>query len=323
MKKTIVVLDGVTLNPGDNPWDDLERLGEVRVYEQTAPDQVIARAKGAEVVLTNKTRLTGELLEQLPELGFVGVLATGYDVVDVAAARRLGVVVSNAPRYGDSAVAQHTMALLLTLAHQVEAHDEDIRAGAWASHGHFCYWRAPPLELTGLTMGIVGVGHIGRRVGALASAFGMSVLGWGGRGRGEPEFEPFAWAGSLEELLERADVVSLHCPLTEESREMIDAAALQRMKRQALLINTARGGLIDEEALASALERGVIGGAALDVLSTEPPSPDNPLLGAPRCRVTGHMAWGSLKARRRLMEITVENVRAYLDGAPVHVVGGG
>ncbi|MEL6178554.1 MAG: D-2-hydroxyacid dehydrogenase [Myxococcota bacterium] len=322
MKTTMVVLDGYTLNPGDNPWDDLEALGELTVYAHTPPEQVVERARGASILLTNKTRLTAELLAQLPDVAFVGVLATGYDVVDVAAASSRGIVVSNVPGYGDSAVAQHTMALILGLCHRVEGHDSDVRRGVWTRAGHFCFWRSPPRELAGLTLGIVGLGNIGRRVGALGSAFGMSVLAWGGKSHGEPPFAPFAWAQSWEQLLAESDIITLHCPLNARSRGMINAQALRQMKSNAFLINTSRGELIDEHALAQALTQSVIGGAALDVLSTEPVQPGHPLLEAPRCIITPHMAWGSLAARQRLMRITVGNVQAFLNGSPIHTVGG-
>lgn len=315
----IVVLDGYTLNPGDNPWDDLAQLGSLTVHDRTPPELVIKRASAAEIVLTNKTVLSAETMAQLPRLRFISVLATGYNVVDVAAARARGIVVSNVPEYGTDSVAQHTIALLLELCQRVGAHDADVHASRWASCPDFSFWRAAPRELAGSTMGIVGFGRIGRRVGAIAHALGMRVIAHGGNRQGPPPFEPFAWAG-LDELFERSDVVSLHCPLTSENTRLVSAGRLARMKPGAFLLNTARGGLVDESALAAALSSGRIAGAAVDVVSEEPIRTTNPLLGAPNCIITPHMAWASLAARRRLMAATVENVVAFLRGAPVNVV---
>jgi glycerate dehydrogenase len=315
----IVVLDGHTLNPGDNPWDALAGLGELTVYARTPSDQVVARAAGAPIVLTNKTPLMADTMAQLPELRFIGVLATGYNVVDVAAARRQGIVVSNVPEYGTDSVAQHTFALLLELCHRAGEHDAAVRAGEWLRAEDFCFWRTPPLELAGLTMGIVGFGRIGRRVGELAHAFGMRVLAAGGTRRPAVSYEPFAWA-EIAELFATADVVSLHCPLTADNERFVNAGLLARMKSTAFLINTARGLLVDEAALADALAAGRPAAAAVDVVSAEPMRPENPLLRAPRCLITPHIAWASLAARRRLMAATVENVRAFLAGRPVNVV---
>lgn len=315
----IVVLDGQTLNPGDNPWDQLAALGELAVYERTAPERIVERAAGAGVVLTNKTALDAAVLARLPDARCICVLATGYNVVDVAAAKERGIPVCNVPEYGTDSVAQHTFALLLELCHQVGRHDADVRAGEWTRAPDFCFWRSPPIELSGLTMGIVGFGRIGRRVGELAHAFGMRVAAYSRTRGAVPSYEPFAWM-DLDELFATADVVSLHCPLNARNVAMVDRVRLARMKRGAFLINTARGGLVDEAALREALDAGTIAGAALDVVSTEPMRPDNPLLGARNCVVTPHMAWGSLAARRRLMAVTVENVRAFLAGRPINVV---
>jgi glycerate dehydrogenase len=318
----IVVLDGHTLNPGDNPWDELATLGELTVYPRSAPDEVVARASAAEVVLTNKTHLDAATLAALPDLRFVAVLATGYDVVDVAAARAHGIRVANVPEYGTDSVAQHVLALVLELASAVGEHDAAVHAGEWQRCPDFSFWHRPLLELAGLTMGIVGFGRIGQRVGELANAFGMRVLASrrpGGAGGKAAPWPGFAWC-PVEELFATADVVSLHCPLTADNAGFVGDALLARMKRSAFLINTARGPLVDEDALARALAAGGIAGAALDVVSAEPIRPDNPLLRAPNCILTPHIAWASLAARRRLMASAVANVRGWRDGAPVNLV---
>jgi glycerate dehydrogenase len=315
----IVVLDGYTLNPGDNPWDELARLGELAVYDRTPPDRIVERAGGAQIVLTNKTPLGATTLAALPELRFIGVLATGYNVVDVGAARARGIAVANVPEYGTDSVAQHTFALLLELAHHVGAHDAAVKAGEWSRSADFCFWKSPPVELAGLTMGIVGFGRIGRRVGELAHAFGMKVLAHSPSRQGAPPYEGFAWS-EIPELFERSDVVTLHCPLTADNAKLVSHGLLARMKPSAYLINTARGPLVDEAALADALAAGSIAGAGVDVVSTEPMAADNPLLAAPRCLITPHMAWGSLAARRRLMASTVRNVEAFLAGRPINLV---
>lgn len=317
----IVVLDGYTLNPGDNPWDELAALGELEVFDRSTPEEVVARARRAEIVVTNKAPISADTIAALPDLRFVAVTATGYNVVDVDVAAARGILVSNVPAYGTDSVAQFTIALLLELASRVGEHDRAVHAGAWAAAPDFCFWRTSPVELVGKTLGLVGFGAIGRRVGALASAFGMSVLASSRPGgeREPPGYEPFSWS-DVDELFARSDVVSLHCPLTAENEGLVDAVRLARMKSTAFLINTARGPLVDEVALGDALERGVIAGAAVDVVSREPIAPDNPLLHAPRCIVTPHIAWATLAARRRLMDRTVENVRAFLEGRPVHLV---
>ena len=315
----IVVLDGHTLNPGDNPWDALARCGELEVFDRTPPDRVVARAAGAEIVLTNKTVLTAEAIAALLRLRFIAVLATGYNVVDIEAARRRAIPVANVPEYGTSAVAQHTFALLLELCHRVGDHARAVAAGEWTRAPDFSFWFAPPVELDGLTMGIVGFGRIGQRVAALAHAFGMRVLASGRSRRGAPDYAGVAWR-SIPELFAEADVVSLHCPLTADNAQFVNRALLARMRPTALLLNTARGGLIDEAALAAALAAGTLAGAALDVLSTEPPHADNPLVGARNCIITPHLAWASLPARRTLMATTVRNVEAFLAGTPINVV---
>ena len=315
----IVVLDGQTLNPGDNPWDAVESLGELTVYDRTAPDEIIQRADGADVLLTNKTPLSADTLGQLPDLRFISVLATGYNVVDVEAAGRQGVVVSNVPIYATDSVAQFTFALLLELAHHVGSHDVAVKAGRWSESPDFCFWDFPLVELAGRKIGIVGFGRIGRRVGELAHAFGMEVLAADVNQTNPPEYKSFQWV-EVEELFEAADVVSLHCPQTAENVGMVNSELLARMKSNAFLINNSRGGLIVEADLAGALNAGRIAGAALDVVSTEPISPDNPLLSAKNCLITPHIAWAALAARKRLMQTTAENIEAFIAGKPINVV---
>jgi len=317
----MVVLDGQVLNPGDNPWDALAALGRLTVHPRTAPAEVRTRAAGAQVVLTNKTPLRAADIEALPELRLVAVLATGHDVVDVAAAAARGVTVCNVPGYGIPAVAQFVFALVLECCHRVAAHDASVRAGRWAAGPDWCYWLTPQLELAGRTMGVVGYGGIGARVAGLAHAFGMNVLAHAPRPKAAPGWEPFAFVG-LEELFAQSDVVSLHCPLTPDNAGFVGDALLARMRPGAILVNTARGALVDEAALARALVHGPLGAAALDVMGVEPPAQGHPLLGLDNCILTPHMAWATLEARRRLMAQTVENVRAFLAGKPVNVVSG-
>jgi glycerate dehydrogenase len=314
----IVVLDGYTLNPGDNPWDPVAKLGELVVHDRTAPADVVARATGATVILTNKTPVTAATIAQLPDLKFIGVLATGYNVVDVAAARARGIPVSNVPVYGTDAVAQFVMALLLNRCHGVAHHHAAVTSGEWARRGDFCFWDQPLVELAGQTMGIVGFGRIGRRVGELAHALGMKVLAYD-QFRGTSPAYPFAWA-EMDELFARSDVVSLHCPQTAENAGMINATLLARMKPTAYLVNTARGGLVNEKDLADALNAGRIAGAACDVVSVEPIRPDNPLLTAKNITLTPHIAWAALAARQRLMQTTADNIAAFQQGAPINVV---
>lgn len=318
----IVVLDGYTLNRGDNPWDDIARLGDLQVYDRTAAADIVSRATGAHIVLTNKTPLSQTTLEQLPDLRFIGVLATGYNIVDVEAARLRGIPVANVPEYGTDSVAQHTFALLLELCHRVGKHDDAVKAGQWAKSPDFCFWDAPPIELAGLTMGIIGFGRIGRRVGMLAHTFGMSVVVAAvGTRRSTPPYEPFAWQ-ETSELFSTADVVTLHCPLTADNEGFVNQALLERMKPSAFLLNTARGPLVDEHALAAALNDHRIAGAAVDVVASEPIRSDNPLLSARNCLITPHMAWGSLAARKRLMATMVKNVESFLRGKPENLVNG-
>jgi glycerate dehydrogenase len=315
----ITVLDGFTLNPGDNPWTEVEALGSLTVHDRTTAEEILERAQSAEVLLTNKTPLTARTLEGLPKLRFISVLATGYNVVDCAAARSRGILVSNVPEYGTESVAQYVIALLLAHCHQIGRHDQLVRQGEWQKRGDFSFWVSPLQELAGKTIGIVGFGRIGRRVGELAHAFGMKVLAQDVQTTTPAPYSGFEWE-SIEGLFAHADVVSLHCPQTLENVGMVNHRLLSLMKPSAVLINTARGGLIHEKDLAEALTQGKIAGAALDVLCEEPIRPDNPLLRAPNCVLTPHIAWATLEARRRLMAVTAQNIAAFLGGHPIHVV---
>ncbi|MBN2476090.1 MAG: D-2-hydroxyacid dehydrogenase [Pirellulales bacterium] len=314
----IVVLDGYTLNPGDLSWDDLRALGACDIYPRTPPHEVVPRAKDAEIVLTNKAVVSREVIEQLPKLRYVGVLATGYNVVDTDAARERGILVVNVPTYGTSSVAQMVFAHLLNLAQHVGHHAQTVAQGRWAASEEWCYWDYPLVELAGLTMGLVGFGRIGQATARLALAFGMRVLACDAVA---PSAVPDGVEiVDLDTLLRRSDVISLHCPLTPETRALVNAARLELVKPTAVLINTSRGPLLQEQALADALNSGRLAAAALDVLSTEPPAADNPLLTAKNCFITPHIAWATREARQRLLGAVVENVKAFLDGRPQNVV---
>ena len=314
----IVVLDGHTLNPGDLDWESLKKLGRCEIYERTPEPEILRRARESEIVLTNKTPLNSAAIEALPKLRYIGVLATGYNIVDTAAAQKRGIPVTNVPAYGTRSVAQMTFALILELAHHVGPHSDSVRAGVWSRNPDFCYWNYPLIELAGLSLGIVGFGRIGKTVAVLGAAFGMEVRAYGPRLASRPV--KGASFCDLQTLFESSDILSLHCPLTPETKELINAGRLALMKRSAFLINTARGGLVDEAALARVLAEGGIAGAALDVLSTEPPDPKNPLLSAPNCLITPHIAWATRAARRRLLNGAVENLAAFLAGNPKNIV---
>jgi len=314
----IVVLDGHTLNPGDLSWDELQALAPCDIYDRTTPAQLQGRAKYADLLITNKTPLRREQIAELPKLKYIGVTATGYNIVDVAAARERGMVVTNVPTYGTRSVAQMTFALLLELTQHVGHHSRRVAEGAWSGSVDWCFWERPLIELEGLTLGLVGFGRIGRAVAELALAFGMKVQVVT---RTPPAaLLPGVRVSSLDELLRTSDVVSLHCPLTPATEKLVNAERLALMKPAAFLLNTSRGPLIDEVALAEALNGGRLAGAGLDVLSVEPPPVSNPLLAAKNCLVTPHLAWATRAARSRLMQVAVENVRAFLAGRPVNVV---
>ncbi len=315
----IVVLDGHALNPGDLSWVALGAIGELQVFDRTADDQIVARAHDAEIVLTNKTLLPAQILRQLKTTRYIGVLATGYDVVDVDTARELKIPVTNVPTYATASVAQFTFALLLELCHRAALHSEAVRAGEWSRSTDFSFWTTPLVELAGKTIGIIGLGQIGRRVAEIALAFEMRVIAAGPVRSSVPDWPGFRWC-EVNELMPDADVVSLHCPLRPTTRGIINAKSLAMMKPSAFLINTSRGPLVIDQDLADALNDGRLAGAALDVLSSEPPSPDNPLLRAKNCIVTPHIAWATKEARTRLLDTAIANVRAFLDGHPVNVV---
>jgi glycerate dehydrogenase len=313
----IVVLDGFTLNPGDLTWDSLKALGECEIYDRTAADEIVRRTAGADLVLTNKVILKAEHFKALPGLKYVGILATGTNVVDLDAARSRGIPVTNIPAYGTKSVAQTAMALLLELTQHAGHHSQAVHEGRWSAGPDWCFWDYPLVELDGLTLGIIGAGRIGIAVGELARALGMKVLAYNPRPKPVPAFVELV---ALERLLRESDVVSLHCPLTPENRKLMNAERLAWMKPSSFLLNTSRGGLVDESALADALNSGRLAGAGLDVLSEEPPSANNPLLNAKNCIITPHLAWGTRAARSRLMKIATENIQAFLGGKPKNVV---
>lgn len=313
----IVILDAYAANPGDLSWDEFAALGELTVYDRTAQEDAAARIGDAEVVFINKVRLTDEIFAACPNLKLVSILATGYNIVDLAAAKRRGITVCNVPGYSTRAVVQMTFALLLEICQQVGLHSGAVHTGRWQTCPDFCFWDRPLIELDGKTMGIVGYRAIGSAVGAVAQALGMKLLVTARHEKPVPEGARFV---SLPELLAQSDVVSLHCPQTAENARMIDAGALAQMKDGAILLNTARGGLLDEQAVADALRSGKLLAAGMDVVSAEPIRADNPLLTAPNCFLTPHIAWAPLETRRRLQAISAENLRAFLAGKPQNVV---
>ena len=313
----IVVLDGYGLNPGDLSWEALQALGELTVYDRTSPAELLDRAAGAEILLTNKTVLTADNLAALPDVRYIGVLATGYNVVDIPAANARGIVVTNIPAYSTASVAQMVFAHLLNITQRVGHYAHDNREGRWVNHPDFCYWDTPLVELAGKQMGLVGLGHTGMATARLALAFGMEVCAYTSK---SPEQLPEGIRKcSLDELFAECDVLSLHCPLTADTKELVNARRLATMKPTAIVLNTGRGPLVNEADLADALNRGVIAAAGVDVLSTEPPQADNPLLTARNCFVTPHIAW-ALEARTRLMDIAVANVKGFLQGQVINQI---
>lgn len=317
----ITVLDGFTLNPGDNPWTSVECLGEFTVHDRTSPDDIHQRSVDADILLTNKTPLDAAMIGQLPKLKFISVLATGFNVVDIEAAAERGIPVSNVPTYGTDSVAQHVIAVMLNMIHRPQEHSNAVRAGQWQSCADFSFWLQPMHELRGQTIGVVGYGRIGKRVCELASAFGMNVLAHNPtvRHKDHLPYDRFDFC-PLEQIFRESDFVSMHCPLTRDNTGFVNAALLSVMKPGAVLINTARGQLINEADLAEALHSGRLGGACLDVASEEPIRDGNPLLAAPNCLITPHNAWATVEARRRLMQITADNVEAFISGQPINVV---
>lgn len=316
----IVELDGYAANPGDLSWDGLKQLGELTVYDRTAPQDVLERARGAQVILTNKVLITAELMDQLPELRYIGVLATGYNVVDIPAARKHGIVVTNIPAYSTMSVAQMVMAHLLNITNRVALHSEAVKQGEWQNCKDFTFSLTPQIELDGKTFGIVGLGNTGTATACIAQSFGMRVLAYSSKDRKVLMKMGIEKAESYEQLFRQADVLSLHCPLTEETRHLVNAERLRWMKPTAILINTGRGPLVDEAALAQALNEGRIMAAGVDVLEEEPPRKGSPLIGARNCFITPHIAWATKAARERLMNIAAANVKAFLNGTPQNVV---
>ena len=312
----IVILDGFTANPGDLSWAELEALGQVTVYERTLPSETVARAAEADMVLTNKVVVSREVMDQLPHLKYIGVLATGYNVVDIEAAHQRGIIVTNVPAYSTESVAQMVFAHLLTVTNRTEHYAQENRQGRWSRNADFCYWDFSHMELAGKTFGIVGLGNIGRRVAEIALAFGMKVKAVSSKTTLPAGIEKV----SLEALLATADVLSLHCPLTDSTRHLINADTLAKMKSSAILINTGRGPLIDDQAVADALADGRLAAFCADVLTQEPPLADNPLLKQPNAFITPHIAWASKEARVRLIQVATSNVRAFLSGTPQNVV---
>jgi glycerate dehydrogenase len=318
----LVVLDGYTLNPGDNPWTGFHELADTIIYERTAPEDVVERAEGAQVIAINKVQITKEILKDLPKLECILVLATGFDCLDIEAATARNVIVSNVPVYGTDSVAEFVFALILELSRQPALHYQSVKDGEWTAHPDWCYWKKPLVELNGKTLGIIGFGRIGRRVGELAIAFGMEVMANDIIMVDGPEIARFSWA-SIEEVFDKSDYVTLHCNQTEQNLRFVNRRLIQRMKTTSYLINTSRGGLIDERDLATALNDGSIAGAAADVVGIEPILPDNPLLEAQNIIITPHISWATLEARKRLMQISVQNLKAFIDGRPENVVNNG
>ena len=315
----LVILDGNALNPGDMSWDCFRVFGEVTVYPRTEGKQtVISRLAGADIVLLNKVPIDADILDACPSVKLICCLSTGYNVVDIQAARRRNIPVCNVPAYSTASVSQFTFALLLELCHRIGHHDQTVHAGKWTAHPDFCYWDTPQTELAGKTMGIIGFGRIGQAVGRIAGAMGMKVLAYSRSRR--PEGEQIAAYVDLDTLLSSSDVISLHCPLFPETENLINTQTIAKMKDGAILLNTSRGPVINEQAVADALKSGKLQGAAVDVVSQEPIRADNPLLTAPNCIITPHMAWAPTEARQRILDVTMNNIRGYLSNAPVNVV---
>lgn len=320
----IVVLDGYTLNPGDITWDGLKKLGDLTVYDRTSFDNnekemIIQRSKDADILFTCNTTLTKDILDNLENLKYIGVLSTGYDMVDTKAAKEKGIVVTNIPTYGTAAVAQMTFALLLEICHHVGSHSDAVFRGDWSNNLDWCFWNYPLIELEGKTMGIIGYGRIGQKVGEIAQAFGLKVLATTTKQRTDYENGKLKYV-SLEELFASSDIISLHCPLTEATKGIINKGNIEKMKDGVILVNASRGSLVVEGDLANALNEGKIAGAAVDVVSSEPISPDNPLLMAKNCIITPHIAWAPIESRLRLMDIAVNNLKCFLENRPVNVV---
>jgi glycerate dehydrogenase len=315
----LVVLDGYTLNPGDLNWEGIKKFGNLEVHDRTPESLIVERCQGAEIIFTNKTPIRESVLSQLPNLKYIGVLATGYNVVDVDYAKTRGVAVANVPGYGTASVVQMTFALLLELCQHVQSHSDSVRQGDWAASPDFCYWNYPMIELEGKTIGIIGFGSIGQKVADIAIAFGMNIIGFSRTRSDQSHRKNFKWA-ELNELLKESDVVSVHCPLFPDTQGIINKDSLSLMKRTAFFLNTSRGPLMVDQDLADALNEGIIAGAGIDVLSVEPPSADNPLFKAKNCLITPHIAWATKEARSRLMGIAENNLSSFLNQNPINIV---
>lgn len=315
----IVVLDSFALNPGDLSWDWLEKLGECEIHHRTPKEKILERCKGAEIVLTNKTPLTAETLEKLPDLKYIALLSTGYNIVDCEYAKSRGIPVSNIPAYSTNAVAQLTFSLILEITNAVGLHSESVKSGDWSTCPDFCYWKTPLTELCGKTLGIVGFGQIGQAVADIAEAFKMNVIAVSGHETDQSHRKNFKWV-DMETLATQSDIISFHCPLTEKTTGLVNNDFIGKCKDGAIIINTSRGPVVNDKDLADALNNGKLGGAGLDVLTVEPPKSDNPLLSAKNCFITPHIAWAGFETRERLMNILKENFTAYLNGNPQNVV---
>lgn len=312
----IVILDGYTLNPGDQDWAPIEKLGNVTIYDRSAAGEIVERAGNADVLLVNKVVLSAETLAQLPQVKYIGVMATGFNNIDIEAARKHGITVTNVKAYGPASVAQQTFALLLAIVNRVETHSQSVLDGEWVASPDFCYWKTPLTELAGKTMGLIGLGDIGSQVAKIALAFGMKVIAY----RKHPAPADGIEMVSLDDIFTRSDVISLHCPLTDETREIINRNSIAQMQPGAIILNTGRGPLIHEADLAEALRSGTIAAAGLDVLSVEPPKADNPLLSAANCIITPHVAWATFEARKRLLQMVADNLESFQNGDPRNVV---
>jgi glycerate dehydrogenase len=315
----IVILDGYTLNPGDLDWAPISSLGNTTIYDRSTADEIVERAKDADVVLVNKVILNDTLLSQLPKLKYIGVCATGYNNIDTVSTKKHGIIVTNVKAYGPASVAQHTFALLLALVNRIETHSQSVFQGEWSASADFAYWKTPLVELAGKTIGLIGLGDIGSQVAGIALAFGMKVIAY--RKNPGQTNNPDIEMVSLEELFKSSDVISLHCPLTDETKNIINKSSLSSMKPGSYLLNTGRGPLINEDDLAKALADKTIAGAGLDVLYTEPPVSSNPLLSAPNCIITPHIAWASFESRKRLLQMVADNLKSFSQGSPVNTVG--
>lgn len=315
----IVILDAYTSNPGDLSWEKFEKLGELTVYDRTSHDEIIERCKDADIILDNKVILDDETISQLPKLKYIGILATGFNIVDIESAKRHGIAVCNVPTYSTSAVAQLTFALILEIYNRVSVHNDAVHSGEWSSCKDFCFQKTPLIELAGKTIGIIGFGKIGYEVAKIADAFGMNILCNVHNPKLQPSFKNFKFV-SLDELAKESDIISFHCPLTNETKGIVNNDFIAKMKKNSIIINTARGPIIDEQALADALNGEKIAGAAVDVLSCEPPKKDNPLLNCKNCIITPHIAWAGYETRVRLLDVVYDNLKSFLDGNPVNVV---